>query len=246
MSRTMSMFCAVVAAALLAACGADAQENTAGLAAFRNLSLESVNLTEALYDAILDGNLAGALTLLQSFPESHRVSCVPARVGRCSRHTVISLRFCELLLDADCSVSKQTSSHCASHVTAAAQVRACDTVRHLQQVHLNENDYYHVCLHRSRVRPPLRNHPARVSQAAANPGSLLCAAAQRAYAASRPPYEQIEVLAGAFPELDSDIDARCCSSMRGDVHRSRPCKCCTFWPCRTCLRTHPLSMLLPC
>ena len=42
-----------------------------------------------------------------------------------------------------------------------------------------------------------------------NAGSCLCAAAQRAYAASRPPYEQIEVLAGAFPDLDSDIDARC-------------------------------------
>ena len=42
-----------------------------------------------------------------------------------------------------------------------------------------------------------------------NAGSILCAAAQRAYAASRPPYEQIEVLAGAFPDLDSDIDARC-------------------------------------
>ena len=55
----MKGVCAVLAALLLAACGAQAQGNTAGLAAFRELSLESVNLTEALYDAILDGNLAG-------------------------------------------------------------------------------------------------------------------------------------------------------------------------------------------
>jgi hypothetical protein len=56
----MKRACAAVAALLLlVACGAQAQENTAGLAAFRELSLESVNLTEALYDAILAGNLAG-------------------------------------------------------------------------------------------------------------------------------------------------------------------------------------------
>ena len=76
--RTMKVVYAVAAALLLAACGARAQENTAGLAAFRNLSLESVNLTEALYDAILDGNLAGAVVDTLVLSPSKCTSCVPA------------------------------------------------------------------------------------------------------------------------------------------------------------------------
>ena len=89
LSRIMNVAFAVAAALLLAACGAGAQENTAGLAAFRDLSLESVNLTEALYDAILDGNLAGKLANTVVLPPSKCTVGVPARVGRCSRHRSI-------------------------------------------------------------------------------------------------------------------------------------------------------------
>ena len=84
LSRSMNAACAFAAALLLSACGAGAQENTAGLAAFRSLSLESVNLTEALYDAILDGNLAGAVAV--TLVLSPAKCCLSARNGRCSRH----------------------------------------------------------------------------------------------------------------------------------------------------------------
>lgn len=59
---SLRMSACIAALLLLAACAA-AQENTAGLAPFRELSLESVNLTEALYDAVLAGNLASELYL---------------------------------------------------------------------------------------------------------------------------------------------------------------------------------------
>ena len=78
LSRNMHAAYAVAAALLLGACGAGAQENTAGLAAFRSLSLESVNLTEALYDAILDGNLAGTIADAVSLSRSKCTSCRPA------------------------------------------------------------------------------------------------------------------------------------------------------------------------
>lgn len=61
----------------------------------------------------------------------------------------------------------------------------------------------------------------------------LTAASQKAYAAMRPPYEAIETLAAAFPDLDSDIDARCAfmSVAVRALHISvRLCDCCETKP----------------